>query len=95
MVQYNISQYWEGLGWTIESWNEVIGPPASEDKFWMDLSEEEQAAADALCYFQETWDEIPLTLWKDPIVNDDPCSIAVAHISTVLSIVAALLFVAW
>eukprot|EP00984_Skeletonema_dohrnii_P001133 scaffold351_cov123-Skeletonema_dohrnii-CCMP3373.AAC.1 len=50
-------QWWEALGWDISSWNKYDDPPASNDKYWYLLSEEERFAAAQLCYFKRTWDE--------------------------------------
>ena len=55
----------ETLGWTETMWREGTEEPASEDTYWIDLSRDEKAAATRLCYFQETWDQEPLTRWYD------------------------------
>jgi len=48
---------WKVLGWDEASWEGEAKQPASEDKYWNQLSSEEQAAASALGYTKETWDE--------------------------------------
>ena len=48
---------WEKLGWNADSWEGEAKQPASEDKYWMQLSPEEQKAATALGYTKESWDE--------------------------------------
>ena len=48
---------WGVLGWTEESWEEEAKPPASEDKYWNQLSDEEREAAEKLGYTKELWDE--------------------------------------
>ena len=48
---------WNVLGWDEASWEGEAKQPASEDKYWNQLSEEEQMAATKLGYTKETWDE--------------------------------------
>ncbi len=48
---------WAVLGWTEESWEEEAKPPASEDKYWKQLSEEEQEACKKLGYTKRLWDQ--------------------------------------
>jgi len=48
---------WGVLGWTEEAWNEEAKPPASEDKYWNQLSDEEREAATKLGYTKESWDK--------------------------------------
>ena len=48
---------WGVLGWTEASWNEEEKPPASEDKYWNQLSDEEREAAAKLSYTKESWDK--------------------------------------
>ncbi len=48
---------WNKLGWDADSWAGEAKQPASEDKYWKQLSAEEQAAATALGYTKATWDE--------------------------------------
>ena len=47
---------WAKLGWNAESWEGEAKQPASEDKYWKQLSSEEQAAATALGYTKASWD---------------------------------------
>ena len=47
---------WGVLGWTEASWEEEEKPPASEDKYWNQLSDEEKEAAEKLGYDKESWD---------------------------------------
>ncbi len=47
---------WGALGWTEESWEEEAKAPASEDKYWNQLSEEEQDACKKLGYTKRLWD---------------------------------------
>ncbi len=48
---------WGVLGWTEESWSEEAKPPASEDKYWNQLSDEEREACEKLGYTKELWDK--------------------------------------
>jgi hypothetical protein len=48
---------WGVLGWTEDAWNEEAKPPASEDKYWNQLSDEERDAAAKLGYTKESWDK--------------------------------------
>jgi len=48
---------WGVLGWTEDAWNEEAKPPASEDKYWNQLSDEEKAACTKLGYTKESWDK--------------------------------------
>lgn len=57
----------ETLGWTEEMWtsdDSDVGPE-SESRYWVDLTPEEKAAATRLCYFEETWNRVPVTEWYD------------------------------
>jgi hypothetical protein len=49
-------ELWMKLGWNEESWEGEAKQPASEDKYWKQLSDEERAAATALGYTKESWD---------------------------------------
>lgn len=55
----------ETLGWTQNCWDFGSCEPASEDKDWNELTPTERGAATTLCYFNETWDEEPVTQWFD------------------------------
>jgi hypothetical protein len=48
---------WGALGWTEDAWNEEAKPPASEDKYWNQLSDEERDACEKLGYTKKLWDE--------------------------------------
>lgn len=60
LVQYNVSEHLETLGWTQAMWEGGTETPASDDKDWSQLTVEEQAAAEELCYDQDLWNEVPL-----------------------------------
>ena len=47
---------WGALGWTEAAWNEEEKPPASEDKYWNQLSDEEKEACEKLGYTKDSWD---------------------------------------
>lgn len=48
---------WGVLGWTEESWEGEAKQPASEDKYWNQLSDEEREACRKLGYNKRLWDE--------------------------------------
>ncbi len=47
---------WGVLGWTEASWEGEAKNPASEDKYWKQLSAEERAACEGLGYTKRLWD---------------------------------------
>jgi hypothetical protein len=62
---YNISESSELLGWDQSSW-ESGNPedwPDTEMTAWVNLTASEQFGAMELCYFEELWDDVPLTDW--------------------------------
>ena len=75
LVEYDLAQYWEALGYNSKHWEEnsteEIPPAAGE--FWDGLTEDEQAAAASLCYFEQTWNEDPtIDLWPDDLQGPAP-----------------------
>ena len=48
-----------------ELWNDPLGTVPAEDKFYRQLSQAEKAAADAICYFEDVWNELPLPDWGE------------------------------
>lgn len=71
----NVQQYWVTLGWNETQWDEGAEPlPDSEDLFFEDLSGDEQAAAIALCYTADTWNERSLVNFgEDPNCPKSVC----------------------
>jgi hypothetical protein len=59
-----IKEHLMGIGFTQAIWDDSISDPASFDKYWEELTEEEQASATELCFLQETWDQEALIDWK-------------------------------
>jgi hypothetical protein len=53
------------LGWTEQMWVSLDGSaPASDDLYWDELSQTQRDAAQALCYFEETWNgELSMDQW--------------------------------
>ena len=47
---------WKVLGWSEASWQGEADAPASEDKAWNELTEEERTVAEQLGYSEEIWD---------------------------------------
>ena len=71
---YNLDTYWIALGWNQSSWEGLlIGKdddgddayyyPATNEMYWTNLTQAQQDAAWELCYFQESWDMIPMSDW--------------------------------
>ena len=61
VAEYPFLQYvLNVLGWDEESWasNDPDDWPESEDKSWDELTDFEQAAADYLCYYEESWNQV-------------------------------------
>jgi len=56
LVQNDIVSFYIILGWTAESWDETIPEPASNSKYFEELTDKEQTAALAVCYTQKLWD---------------------------------------
>merc|ERR1711865_256817 len=65
LATYDLQKYWMALGWSEASWNGEIDPPDTDEKDWEELTEEQQKAAEEICYFQQTWDGISITDWDD------------------------------
>lgn len=56
----------ETLGWNEEMWGkDGTEVPESELTDWALLTPEEKAAATRLCFFEELWDDKPITEWYD------------------------------
>lgn len=49
-------ELWGVLGWDEAAWEGDAKNPASEDKYWKQLSEEERAACEKLGYNKRLWD---------------------------------------
>jgi len=47
---------WGVLGWSAENWSGSAPEPASEEKYWAELSDAERFAAEKLGYDQVIWD---------------------------------------
>jgi hypothetical protein len=51
-----IKQAWGVLGWNKSNWEEGGAYPASESKYWNQLTQAEKDAASTVCYTQMSWD---------------------------------------
>ncbi|KAL3798750.1 hypothetical protein ACHAWO_011994 [Cyclotella atomus] len=49
------------LGWTQNSWEGSGDSPATESKWWGQLTTDEKNAARKLCYFQDNWNQVDMT----------------------------------
>jgi hypothetical protein len=47
---------WAVLGWNEASWEGEAKQPASEDKYWKSLNDEERSACKKLSYTKRLWD---------------------------------------
>merc|ERR1712127_406684 len=53
-------------GWTEDMWGkDGTGVPESELTEWALLTPEERGAATRLCFFEELWNDLPITDWYD------------------------------
>jgi len=48
---------WGVLGWNGDAWEGEAKQPASEDKYWNQLSQEEKDACTKLGYNKDLWDK--------------------------------------
>lgn len=70
---YDIASSYKDLGWTKEVWNdETLPAPASEDKYYSELTYKEKTAAVTICYTQKIWDyeELPFCLDSPDTINN-------------------------
>mmetsp|Transcript_14562 Transcript_14562/g.21940 ORF Transcript_14562/g.21940 Transcript_14562/m.21940 type:complete len:263 (-) Transcript_14562:91-879(-) len=64
LVEVGVHVHLAMLGWTKESWEYGnVTAPDVEVMTWDELSERQKVIANELCYFRETWDELPLSTW--------------------------------
>ncbi len=69
-----VDSHFTSLGWSQSSWDgETDEVPASEEKSWDELTEEERSGAVGLCYIHQTWDGYSLDdpEWKS-IASQNP-----------------------
>lgn len=75
--------YWTDLGWNSSSWDgDIDYEPESEAAEWKDLTETEQLAAVALCYFEELWSYVDISQWEE-FVDADLCAVEMPGNATV------------
>mmetsp|Transcript_11286 Transcript_11286/g.22555 ORF Transcript_11286/g.22555 Transcript_11286/m.22555 type:complete len:373 (+) Transcript_11286:228-1346(+) len=60
IVDYNYVDHFRNLGWTESSWNGNDELPATEAKWWGQLTDDEKKAANGLCYFEDNWNMIDM-----------------------------------
>lgn len=73
LTELGVVTYFAQLGWNRESWNGSNGTdPEIENMTWDELSEKQQMLVNEICYFKETWDELPMKFWlfQWRLVND-------------------------
>lgn len=63
---YGLAGYFETFGFTADNFLGAQGSVAAyQQADWNELSEAQKEAAYQLCWFEELWDEVPLTKWGD------------------------------
>ena len=60
LVANNKASQYMRLGWSQDSWEGDADHPASEGKWWDQLSDDEKKAANALCYFKMNWNMVDM-----------------------------------
>lgn len=58
-MPFDVQAHWRELGWTPSSWHDLTDPPVSASLGFTQLSADERAAARALGYDEEQWDNDP------------------------------------
>lgn len=76
LTWYELDIYWGALGWTEDLWDNYYyydeeELPASNEKYWDELSTEEKTAALHLCYTQKLWDDETLPFCEDSTTSVD------------------------
>ena len=61
LASLGVQEFYKTLGWTDASWTGSAAPPASEDKFWRQLSQSEKLAAKEVCYDAGIWNQANLS----------------------------------
>jgi hypothetical protein len=64
-----VQQYYVTLGWTEDSWNGDADAPESDAFFYNELTAEEKAAANELCYDENLWNEETLPFKSSPLTS--------------------------
>lgn len=57
--------HWQALGWNVLNWEGYEASPETEEIDWDLLDESQREAARRLCFFEETWDQVNITLWRE------------------------------
>lgn len=63
LQEHNLDQYFIALGWNANMWDGGEWSDTYYNKYWDEMTQEQQGAAAQVCYTQELWDEIPLPDW--------------------------------
>jgi hypothetical protein len=64
LEEEGVQQYYEALGWSEGTWEELNFSPTTSELLWSELSNAERAAAEEICYTLELWNEVSLDLWS-------------------------------
>jgi hypothetical protein len=81
--------YFEELGWNSSTWDgDIDYTPETENMDWGELSDEQQNAALALCFFEELWSKIEIPSWTE-FLHVDMCAVSNDTIALNISTVNA------
>lgn len=98
LSDYNVQQYYETLGWTESIWNSSDAP-STELLSWNDLNIAERIAAESLCYFEPTWNNISLQdnlAWRaSPSLSSSYSMISVSWATFTTTFVASATITRW
>ena len=66
--EYELDTHWIELGYNQDSWEaDDYDYPDTFVLSWAEITQAQQDAASEICYFQETWDMIPLSDWTSRV----------------------------
>ncbi len=63
LVKDGYDEYFSILGWDEDKWDNGSSAPETEGMEWDDMSAEQRAAAEQVCFFRELWNGVPISQW--------------------------------
>ena len=66
LVEWGLAEHYMAFGWTETSYTNDAAP-AGWSKDWDELSDDQKEAADALCWFEEVWNEMTIEDWEEDL----------------------------
>ena len=72
LVLEDVAQYFEAFGWNVDTWTAKTEEPWAWNVDWDELSDAQRDAAWEICYFRETWDDMPLSKWPESTRSGGP-----------------------